>query len=152
MFNAKAFKQIQEQSIQASKRISKYLWRTRNVERLWFAKHNYNGSCTYYFFIGNFRANFPGIEPFASNYYKAGLAKGNFMRKNKYLAKLLEEKKGLNNEDVWREIMLNHGSVQHMTQLTKPKRRVQNVQGNFSNGNYYTSWDNANSTSTKRNH
>jgi ribonucleoside-diphosphate reductase alpha chain len=23
----------------------------------------------------------PGIEPFASNYYKAGLAKGNFMRK-----------------------------------------------------------------------
>src|SRR5690606_31877256 len=25
----------------------------------------------------------PGIEPFSSNYYKAGLAKGNFMRKNK---------------------------------------------------------------------
>src|SRR5690606_16789762 len=27
----------------------------------------------------------PGIEPFSSNYYKAGLSKGNFMRKNKYL-------------------------------------------------------------------
>ena len=65
----------------------------------------------------------PGIEPFASNYYKAGLAKGNFMRKNKYLTKLLEEK-GLDNEDVWRDIMLNHGSVQHMSQLTQEEKDV----------------------------
>ena len=33
----------------------------------------------------------PGIEPLYSNYYKAGLAKGNFMRKNKYLETLLKE-------------------------------------------------------------
>ena len=65
----------------------------------------------------------PGIEPFASNYYKAGLAKGNFIRKNKYLAKLLEEK-GLDTEDVWRDIMLNHGSVQHMHQLTQEEKDV----------------------------
>ena len=65
----------------------------------------------------------PGIEPFASNYYKAGLAKGNFIRKNKYLAKLLE-KKGLDTEDVWRDIMLNHGSVQHMNQLTQEEKDV----------------------------
>src|SRR5690606_12481779 len=43
----------------------------------------------------------PGIEPFSSNYYKAGLAKGNFMRKNKYLKLLLHEKKQ-DNEEVWR--------------------------------------------------
>ncbi|MFW0735979.1 ribonucleoside-diphosphate reductase subunit alpha [Flavobacterium sp. T12S277] len=65
----------------------------------------------------------PGIEPFSSNYYKAGLSKGNFMRKNKYLKILLEEK-GLDNEEVWREIMLNGGSVQHMTQLTKEEKDV----------------------------
>lgn len=65
----------------------------------------------------------PGIEPFSSNYYKAGLAKGNFMRQNKYLKKLLEEK-GLDTEDVWRGIMLNHGSVQHMTELTKEEKDV----------------------------
>jgi ribonucleoside-diphosphate reductase alpha chain len=65
----------------------------------------------------------PGIEPFSSNYYKAGLSKGNFMRKNKYLKKLLEEK-GLDNEEVWREIMLNGGSVQHMTQLSQPEKDV----------------------------
>lgn len=65
----------------------------------------------------------PGIEPFASNYYKAGLSKGNFMRKNKYLTKLLQEK-GIDNEDVWREIMLNGGSVQHLDELTKEEKDV----------------------------
>lgn len=65
----------------------------------------------------------PGIEPFASNYYKAGLAKGNFMRKNKYLRKLLEEK-GIDNEDTWRSIMLNHGSVQHLKELNETEKAV----------------------------
>ena len=65
----------------------------------------------------------PGIEPFSSNYYKAGLAKGNFMRKNKYLRNLLEEK-GLDNEDVWRGIMLNGGSVQHMKELDENEKAV----------------------------
>ncbi|UUC45215.1 ribonucleoside-diphosphate reductase subunit alpha [Flavobacterium cerinum] len=65
----------------------------------------------------------PGIEPFSSNYYKAGLSKGNFMRKNKYLKKLLEEK-GLDNEEVWREIMLNGGSVQHISGLTQQEKDV----------------------------
>ncbi len=65
----------------------------------------------------------PGIEPFSSNYYKAGLSKGNFMRKNKYLRKLLIEKE-MDNEDVWRSIMLNHGSVQHLTILTDKEKAV----------------------------
>lgn len=65
----------------------------------------------------------PGIEPFSSNYYKAGLAKGNFMRKNKYLRQLLIEK-GIDNEDVWRSIMLNHGSVQHLTELSDEEKAV----------------------------
>ncbi|MDA3616800.1 ribonucleoside-diphosphate reductase subunit alpha [Polluticaenibacter yanchengensis] len=65
----------------------------------------------------------PGIEPFASNYFKAGLAKGNFMRKNKYLKTLLEEK-GIDNEETWRSIMLNHGSVQHLKSLTDDEKAV----------------------------
>src|SRR5699024_8399177 len=60
----------------------------------------------------------PGIEPFSSNYYKAGLSKGNFIRQNKYLKKLLKEK-GMDNEDVWRDIMLHHGSVQHLDGLSR---------------------------------
>ncbi|MCC6286355.1 MAG: ribonucleoside-diphosphate reductase subunit alpha [Chitinophagaceae bacterium] len=65
----------------------------------------------------------PGIEPFSSNSYKAGLSKGNFMRKNKYLKELLVQK-GIDNEDTWRSIMLNHGSVQHLKELTAEEKEV----------------------------
>ena len=65
----------------------------------------------------------PGIEPFTSNYYKVGLSKGNFMRKNKYLKNLLEAK-GIDNEDTWRSIMLNHGSVQHLEALNELEKEV----------------------------
>lgn len=65
----------------------------------------------------------PGIEPYSSNYYKAGLSKGNFIRKNRYLEELLEEK-GKNNDEVWRNIMLNQGSVQHLDFLTQEEKDV----------------------------
>lgn len=65
----------------------------------------------------------PGIEPFSSNYFKAGLSKGNFIRKNKYLKTLLEEK-GIDNEETWRSIMLNQGSVQHLNELTEHEKAV----------------------------
>lgn len=65
----------------------------------------------------------PGIEPYSSNYFKAGLAKGNFIRKNKFLKELLEEK-GIDNEDTWRSIMLAHGSVQHLEGLSQEEKDV----------------------------
>ena len=64
-----------------------------------------------------------GIEPYSSNYYKAGLAKGNFMRKNKYLQKLLESK-GLDNEETWRQIMLDKGSVINVKGLTSDEKDI----------------------------
>ena len=64
-----------------------------------------------------------GIEPYSSNYYKAGLSKGNFMRKNKYLQFILKEK-GLDNEDTWRKIMLNGGSVQGLSELSDAEKAV----------------------------
>lgn len=65
----------------------------------------------------------PGIEPYSSNYYKAGLSKGNFMRKNKYLKELLKQK-GIDNEETWRSIMLNHGSIMHLEELTDHEKSV----------------------------
>jgi ribonucleoside-diphosphate reductase alpha chain len=65
----------------------------------------------------------PGIEPFSSNYYKVGLSKGNFMRQNKYLREVLRDK-GIDNEDTWRSIMLHHGSVQHLVELTPEEKEV----------------------------
>ncbi|MDO4763748.1 MAG: ribonucleoside-diphosphate reductase subunit alpha [Flavobacteriaceae bacterium] len=123
MFNAKVFKQIQEQSIAASKELAHIYgepellkgYGLRNTTTMAIAPTTSSSAI-----LGQ---TSPGIEPFASNYYKAGLAKGNFMRKNKYLAKLLEDK-GLDNEDVWRDIMLNHGSVQHLKELTQEEKDV----------------------------
>ena len=123
MFNAKVFKQIQEQSLAASKELAEIYgepellkgYGVRNATTMAIAPTTSSSAI-----LGQ---TSPGIEPFASNYYKAGLAKGNFIRKNKYLAKLLEEK-GLDTEDIWRDIMLNHGSVQHMTQLTQEEKDV----------------------------
>jgi ribonucleoside-diphosphate reductase alpha chain len=45
------------------------------------------------------------------------------MRKNKYLKALLIQK-GIDNEDTWRGIMLHHGSVQHLKELTSEEKEV----------------------------
>jgi ribonucleoside-diphosphate reductase alpha chain len=45
------------------------------------------------------------------------------MRQNKYLKQLLEYK-GIDNEDTWRSIMLNHGSVQHLKELSREEKDV----------------------------
>lgn len=65
----------------------------------------------------------PGIEPYSSNYYKAGLSKGNFIRKNRYLEALLVEK-GQNTDEVWRQIMLAQGSVQNLDFLSQEEKDV----------------------------
>lgn len=65
----------------------------------------------------------PGIEPYASNLFVAGLAKGSFTRKNEYLEQLLIEK-DKNTDDVWNSITLNKGSVQHLDFLTEDEKNV----------------------------
>ena len=65
----------------------------------------------------------PSIEPYASNYFVAGLAKGSFSRKNTELEKLLESK-GKNTEDVWKNIIQNQGSVQQLDFLSENEKKV----------------------------
>jgi ribonucleoside-diphosphate reductase alpha chain len=45
------------------------------------------------------------------------------MRKNKYLEALLKEK-GIDNEETWRSIMLNNGSVSHLNELDDNEKGV----------------------------
>ena len=122
-FNAKAFKQIKEQAESASRELASIYgepeimkgYGMRNATLLAIAPTTSSSAI-----LGQ---TSPGIEPFSSNYYKAGLAKGNFIRKNKYLSKLLAEK-DVDNEETWRSIMLNHGSVQHLEELTPHEKAV----------------------------
>ncbi|MCO5231453.1 MAG: ribonucleoside-diphosphate reductase subunit alpha [Chitinophagales bacterium] len=119
----KIFKDLQDKSLKASKELARIYgepdllkgYDRRNTTLLAIAPTTSSSAI-----LGQ---TSPGIEPFSSNYYKAGLAKGNFMRKNKYLKELLKEK-GLDTEDVWREIMLNHGSVQHVAGLSQDEKDI----------------------------
>lgn len=55
----------------------------------------------------------PSIEPLAANAFTHKTLSGNFLVKNKYLVKVLEDS-GQNTEEVWQSIILNDGSVQHL--------------------------------------
>lgn len=122
-FNAEAFKHISSEALKASEELAHIYgepellegYGRRNTTLMAIAPTTSSSAI-----LGQ---TSPGIEPFSSNYYKAGLAKGNFIRKNKYLIKLLAEK-GLDTEEVWRTIMLNGGSVQHLEGLTEHEKAV----------------------------
>lgn len=121
--NTSIFKQIKEKSLEASKELAENYgeppllkgYGRRNTTLLAIAPTTSSSSI-----LGQTSA---GIEPFKSNYYRAGLSKRNFIRKNKYLKKLLE-KKGKDTAEVWRSIMENQGSVQHLDFLTDHEKQV----------------------------
>lgn len=73
----------------------------------------------------------PSIEPLNSNYFVKKLAKGNFTYKNPYLKKLLKDK-GQDNENIWKDILIRGGSVQHLDFLTKEEKDVFKTFGEIS--------------------
>lgn len=73
----------------------------------------------------------PSIEPQNSNYYVKKLAKGSFTYKNPYLKKLLKDK-NQDKEEVWKDILVRGGSVQHLDFLTKEEKDVFKTFGEIS--------------------
>lgn len=67
--------------------------------------------------------NSAGIEPISANIYSQQSAKGTFIRKNPTLEKLLEAK-GKDDKDVWKSIIENDGSAQHLSFLTDHEKAV----------------------------
>lgn len=65
----------------------------------------------------------PSVEPENSNYYIKDLAKGKFTYKNPFLVDFLKSK-GLNTPEVWQDILLHGGSVQHLDHLTENEKDV----------------------------
>jgi ribonucleoside-diphosphate reductase alpha chain len=64
-----------------------------------------------------------GIEPIKSNYHEKDLAKIQIDYKNPQLEELLEQK-GKNTKEVWRSILINNGSVQHLDFLSEHEKDV----------------------------
>lgn len=123
LFNTKVFSVIRQKAEKASTELAQKLgepellkgYKRRNTTLMAVAPTTSSSSI-----LGQTSA---GIEPYSSNYYKVGLSKGNFMRKNKFLKQLLQEK-GQDNDDVWQSILYHHGSVQQLDFLTDHEKNV----------------------------
>jgi len=64
-----------------------------------------------------------GVEPIAANYFMYNGAQGSFIIKNKALEPILE-KYNKNDEETWRSIANNDGSVQHLKFLTEDEKEI----------------------------
>ena len=65
----------------------------------------------------------PSIEPFRANAYTQKTKSGSHLHKNKFLEKELE-KVGSNDENTWKSIVANKGSVQHLDVLSDSIKEV----------------------------
>jgi len=66
----------------------------------------------------------PSIEPYRANAYRQDTLSGSYLNKNKHLDKLLASKNLENVNDVWHDIILHSGSVQHLDFLTIREKNV----------------------------
>src|SRR5210317_1971357 len=65
----------------------------------------------------------PSIEPYRANAFAQKTKSGTSLQKNEYLEAILEKKEA-NTEAVWRDIVSNKGSVQHLEILTPEEKEV----------------------------
>ncbi len=65
----------------------------------------------------------PGIEPIAANSFTQKTLSGSFNVRSQALQRLLEEK-GMNTDEIWSNITINGGSVQHLDFLDQHEKDV----------------------------
>jgi len=117
------FKQIKEQSDQATAKLAKEYGEpewckghgVRNSHRLAIAPTVSNSTIS-----GNVSA---GIEPLAGNAFTKKGAKGTFAQKNPYLVPVLK-KYNKDNDETWKSITISEGSVQQLDFLTDKEKDV----------------------------
>jgi ribonucleoside-diphosphate reductase alpha chain len=120
--NERIFKHIQEEAIEESKQLARERGEAPDMEgtgmrnaHLIAIAPNANSSI-----ICNCSAS---IEPIKSNAYTHRTRAGSHLVKNGYLEKVLEEH-GENNEETWKSIINNEGSVQHLGFLSDDEKEV----------------------------
>ena len=121
--NNEIFKLIDEQSLEMTKKLAQL-----KGEPEWCKGHGVYNS--HRIAVAPTRSNSiisgdqsPGIEPYIANTYTDIAASGVFLRKNRYLQKLLKSKKK-DEESVWKSIDNNNGSVQHLDFLSEEEKNV----------------------------
>tara|TARA_R100001463_G_scaffold14193_3_gene37518 strand:+ start:1467 stop:3248 length:1782 start_codon:yes stop_codon:yes gene_type:complete len=122
-FNLRAFAHIKERATQATKDLALERgecpdgigYGVRNAHLLAIAPNASSG-----IICGN---TSPSIEPYRANAFTQKTKTGSSLLRNKFLEKLLEDK-GFNTEEVWKSIITNSGSVQHLDCLTEWEKNV----------------------------
>lgn len=126
--NNEIFKKLHDESLRASKWMAKHWgepeilkgYVLRNTTRIAQAPTK---STSY--IMGGLTLNLSeGIEPHKSNYSSKQLAKIQSEVKNKELQDLLNSKENLNQEEIWKSILLNNGSVQHLDCLNEREKAI----------------------------
>ena len=120
--NIQMFKHIKEQAVIASERMAKERGEPegikgsgrRNAHLLAIAP-NANSSIIL--------DTSPSIEPWLANGFKRMSRTGTFLVKNRYLEKVLHYH-NQNTDDVWKSIITNKGSAQHLGFLTQEEKEV----------------------------
>lgn len=123
MLNAEVFQTINKKAIETSKELAKI-----HGEPEWCRGTGMYNS--HLMAIAPTRSNSiisgdvsPGIEPIIANAYTDKTAKGVFIRKNKALIELLESY-GKNDDQTWKKILADNGSVQSLRFLTDHEKEV----------------------------
>lgn len=122
-FNKAVHKQIKEQSYEASRHLAELLgepevtkgYGMRNATTMAIAPTTSSS-----FILGQVS---PSIEPLAANIFTKNLSKGSYVFKTPQLEALLEDR-GMNTTEVWSDISMNAGSVQHLTGLNDEEKAV----------------------------
>lgn len=125
MVNKIIFKNIKEQAVKASEKMANEYGKPEML-----SEDNYKRRHTTLMAIApNTSSSFvmgqqsQSIEPYVSNYYVKDVAKTRVEVKNPYLKKLLKDK-GIDNEDTWKSILFNNGSVQSLGALSEDEKLV----------------------------
>ena len=125
-FNYKAFKNIKEAAMEASKKLADSRGEApdvsnsglRNAHLLAVAP---NASSS--IICGG---TSPSIEPFRANVYTHKTLSGSYKVKNKYLEKLINKKfkTAEEKENIWKEINVAKGSIQHLDEFSEQEKEL----------------------------
>jgi len=120
--NIKIQKTIQEQSLNASKKLFEYFGGCKYSEELQQRNTTLQAIAptTSSAFIKQVSQS---IEPWNSNLFTKDLAKGKFTIKNKILEKILKSKQ-LDTDEIWDSIRKNQGSILHIAELSDLEKLV----------------------------
>lgn len=127
VFNLKLFKELNEYTLKSSKRLAIERGEPdtlKNTGLRFGTRIAVAPNASTSIILGN---TSPSIEPFRANAYRQDTTSGSFTNKNKFLNEILKEKfkeDSVEYVDIWKSIVANDGSVQHLDCLTEWQKNV----------------------------